>query len=82
MTRIHGSLFILNVLFSGHFDSFLSLFVFVDRRAFRQSDSESHEKLAQRIEKDVVSAFLYPQGHLLICYAAPFTSHVATFFKA
>uniref|UniRef100_A0A3P8PSK8 Epidermal growth factor receptor kinase substrate 8-like protein 2 n=1 Tax=Astatotilapia calliptera TaxID=8154 RepID=A0A3P8PSK8_ASTCA len=41
------------ILPPGQFDSFLSLFVFVDRRAFRQSDSESHEKLAQRIEKDV-----------------------------
>uniref|UniRef100_I3KEJ0 Epidermal growth factor receptor kinase substrate 8-like protein 2 n=1 Tax=Oreochromis niloticus TaxID=8128 RepID=I3KEJ0_ORENI len=51
--HIYISLFILNVLFSGRFDDFFSLFVFVDRRAFRQSDSESHEKLAQRIEKDV-----------------------------
>lgn len=34
----------------------MSLFVFdVDRRASGQNDAESHEKLAQRIEKDVVS---------------------------
>lgn len=31
----------------------------VDRRASGQSDTESHEKLAQRIEKDVVSVFIH-----------------------
>lgn len=35
-----------------------SLCLDVDRRAPGQNDTESHEKLAQRIEKDVVSVFI------------------------
>lgn len=36
----------------------------VDRRASGQNDAESHEKLAQRIEKDVVSVFTLPLHHM------------------
>lgn len=37
----------------------LLLCLHVDQQASRQNDTESHEKLAQRIEKDVVSVFIH-----------------------
>lgn len=51
----------------------------VDRRASGQNDAESHEKLAQRIEKDVVSVFVHGDTCQYITQLLS-PSHSAIFF--